>query len=39
MGHSQANKKLIGQLAIVGFLAATATELISGEGLLHTVGL
>ncbi|MAF41543.1 MAG: high light inducible protein, partial [Cyanobium sp. ARS6] len=26
-------------LAMLGFIAAIATELISGEGLLHTIGL
>ena len=28
-----------GRLAMLGFLAAIATELISGEGLLQTIGL
>jgi hypothetical protein len=39
VGHSQASKKLNGQLAMVGFLAATAAELISDEGLLRTIGI
>jgi len=36
--HSRA-EKLNGRLAMLGFIAAIATELISGEGLLHTIGL
>ena len=28
-----------GRLAMLGVMAAIATELISGEGLLHTIGL
>ena len=32
-------EKLIGRLAMIGFVAATATELISGEGWLRTIGL
>ena len=36
--HARA-EKLNGRLAMLGFIAAIATELISGEGLLHTIGL
>ena len=36
--HARA-EKLNGRLAMLGFVAAIATELISGEGLLHAIGL
>ena len=36
--HEQA-EKLNGRLAMIGFIAAIATELISGQGLLRTIGL
>ena len=36
--HARA-EQLNGRLAMLGFIAAIATELISGEGLLHTIGL
>ena len=36
--HARA-EMLNGRLAMLGFVAALATELISGEGLLHTIGL
>ena len=36
--HDRA-EKLNGRLAMVGFLAALVTELATGEGLLHAIGL
>ena len=36
--HARA-EKLNGRLAMLGFVAAIATELISGEGLLHAIGI
>ena len=36
--HDRA-EKLNGRLAMVGFLAALVTELETGEGLLHAIGL
>ena len=36
--HEQA-EKLNGRLAMIGLIAAIATELISGQGLLRTIGL
>ena len=38
-GFHERAEKLNGRLAMLGFLAAIATELISGEGLLQTIGL
>ncbi len=38
-GFHERAEKLNGRLAMLGFIAAIATELISGEGLLHTIGL
>ena len=38
-GFRERTEKLIGRLAMIGFVAATATELISGEGWLRTIGL
>ena len=38
-GFRKRTEKLIGRLAMIGFVAATATELISGEGWLRTIGL
>ncbi len=38
-GFHERAEMLNGRLAMVGFIAAIATELISGEGLLHTIGL
>ena len=38
-GFHERAEKLNGRLAMLGFLAAIATELISGEGLLHAIGL
>ena len=38
-GFHERAEKLIGRLAMIGFVAATATELISGEGWLRTIGL
>ncbi|QNI53634.1 high light inducible protein [Synechococcus sp. BIOS-E4-1] len=38
-GFHERAEKLNGRLAMLGFVAAIATELISGEGLLHTIGL
>ena len=38
-GFHARSEKLNGRLAMLGFIAAIATELISGEGLLHTIGL
>ena len=38
-GFHERAEKLNGRLAMVGFIAAIATELMSGEGLLHTIGL
>ena len=38
-GLRERTEKLIGRLAMIGFVAATATELISGEGWLRTIGL
>ena len=38
-GFHERAEKLNGRLAMIGFVAAMATELISGEGLLHTIGL
>ena len=36
--HERA-EKLNGRLPMLGFIAALATELITGEGLLRTIGL
>ncbi len=36
--HDRA-EKLNGRLAMFGFLAALATELATGQGLLHAIGL
>ena len=36
--HARA-EKLNGRLAMFGFLAALGTELATGEGLLHAIGL
>ena len=36
---SERTEKLIGRLAMIGFVAGTATELISGQGWLRTIGL
>ena len=33
------SEMLNGRLAMLGFIAAIMTELISGEGLLRTIGL
>ena len=38
-GFHERAEKLNGRLAIIGFVAAIATELISGDGLLQTLGL
>jgi hypothetical protein len=38
-GFHERAEKLNGRLAMLGFVAALATELISGEGLLSAVGL
>ena len=38
-GFHERAEKLNGRLAMLGFVAALATESITGEGLLHTVGL
>ena len=38
-GFHERAETLNGRLAMLGFVAAMATELISGEGLLHTIGL
>ena len=38
-GFHERAEKLNGRLAMVGFVAALATELLAGEGLLHTIGL
>ena len=38
-GFHERVEKFIGRLAMVGFVAATVTELISGEGWLHSIGL
>ena len=38
-GFHERAEKLNGRLAMLGFLAAIATELISSEGLLQTIGL
>ena len=38
-GFHERAERLNGRLAMLGFLAAIATELISGEGLLQTIGL
>ena len=38
-GFRDRTEKLIGRLAMIGFVSATATELISGEGWLRTIGL
>ena len=38
-GFHERAEKLNGRLAMLGVMAAIATELISGEGLLHTIGL
>ncbi len=35
--HSRA-EKLNGRLAMLGFVAAIATEMMTGEGLLHSIG-
>ncbi len=38
-GFYERAEQLNGRLAMIGFVAAIATELISGEGLLHAIGL
>ena len=38
-GFHERAKKLNGRLAMLGFAAALATELMTGEGLLRTIGL
>ena len=38
-GIRERSEMLIGRLAMIGFVSATATELISGEGWFHTIGL
>ena len=38
-GFHKRAELLNGRLAMLGFMAAIATELISGEGLLRTIGL
>ena len=38
-GFHERAEKLNGRMAMIGFVAALATELISGEGLLRTIGL
>ena len=38
-GFHERAEKLNGRMAMIGFVAAVATELISGEGLLRTIGL
>lgn len=38
-GFHERAEKLNGRLAMIGFVAAIATELISGDGLLRTLGL
>ena len=38
-GFHERAEKLNGRLAMLGFVAALATELITGEGLLRTIGL
>ncbi len=38
-GFHERAETLNGRLAMLGFMAAIATELISGEGLLRTIGL
>ena len=38
-GFHERAEKLNGRLAMLGIVAALATELITGEGLLHTIGL
>ena len=38
-GFHERAEKLNGRLAMIGFVASIATELISGDGLLRTLGL
>ena len=38
LGFHERAERLNGRLAMIGFVAATATELISGESLLRTIG-
>ena len=38
-GFHERTEKLIGRLAMIGFVATTVKELISGEGWLRTIGL
>ena len=38
-GIRERSEMLIGRLAMIGFVSATATELISGDGWLRTIGL
>ena len=38
-GFHERAERLNGRLAMVGFVAAIATELLSGQGLLQTLGL
>ena len=38
-GFHERAEKLNGRLAMIGFVASIATELISGGGLLRTLGL
>ena len=38
-GFHKRAEMLNGRLAMLGFVAAITTELISGEGLLHSIGI
>jgi cell division protein FtsN len=38
-GFHERAEKLNGRLAMLGFVAAVVTEMITGESLLHAIGL
>jgi hypothetical protein len=38
-GFTASAENLNGRLAMIGFVAAVATELVTGQGVLHFLGL